>query len=192
LHERPRIPLRRRIRLRSSWGAAAASLPVLGTSLLLAGCAAASAPAPTPAPAPSLTQEQQDDAAFRAVFTRYVDLDANTDTEQDLADLLTGNVLDDEKSGLVDERQSGERQVGKATASGFEVTDRGTDPAGHQYMTAQACLDSSGARLLDRDGKDMTPQRDTRLSLQLKAVRSEDAHWRISDIVRNEDVRACG
>jgi hypothetical protein len=164
---------------------------VLATCLL-GGCTSAPVTDPAPAPTPSLTQKQQDDAAFRDVFTRYVDLDANTDTEQDLADLLTGNVLDDEKSGLVDERQSGDRQVGKATASGFEVTDRGTDPAGLQYMTAQACLDSSGARLLDRDGKDITPQRDTRLSLQLKAVRSEDAHWRISDIVRNEDVRACG
>ena len=191
MHERPRIPLRPRIRLRPP-GGAAASAAVLATTLLLAGCTAASDPAPTPAPAPSLTQEQQDDAAFRDVFERYVGLDANTDTEQDLADLLTGNVLDGEKSGLADERQSGERQVGKATTSGFEVTDRGKDPAGLQYMTAQACLDSSGARLLDRDGKDITPQRDTRLSLQVKAVRSEDAHWRISDIVRNEDVRACG
>jgi hypothetical protein len=191
LHERPRIPLRPRIRLRPP-GGAAASAAVLATTLLLAGCTAASDPAPTPAPAPSLTQEQQDDAAFRDVFTRYVDLDANTDTEEDLAQLLTGSVLDGEKSGLADERRTGVQTRGKDVMSGFEVTDRGLDPAGAQYMTAQVCLDVSGRRLIDSTGADVTPVRDPRLSVQVKAVKSEDALWRISDIVRNEDVHACG
>jgi hypothetical protein len=119
-------------------------------------------------------------------------LNANSDTEDDLAQLLTGNVLDDEKSGLTDARGRGERQDGKEVASGFQVTDRGLDPAGLQYMTAQVCLDTSGVRLLDANGKDITPQRDMRLSLQVKAVKGADALWRISDIVRNEDVHACG
>jgi hypothetical protein len=157
---------------------------------LLGGCTAP--PAADPAPTPSLTQEQQDDQAFHDVVTRYVDLNANSDTEDDLAQLLTGNVLDDEKSGLTDARGRGERQDGKEVASGFQVTDRGLDPAGLQYMTAQVCLDTSGVRLLDANGKDITPQRDMRLSLQVKAVKGGDALWRISDIVRNEDVHACG
>jgi hypothetical protein len=186
LHERPRIPLRRR------GGAAAASVAVLVASLLLSGCGAAPAPEPAPAPAPSLTQEQQDDEAFHDVLTRYVDLDANTDTEDDLAQLLTGSVLAGEKSGLADERQKGVRTSGKDVMSGFQVTDRGLDPAGAEYMTAQVCLDVSGSRLIDSTGADITPVRDPRLSLQVKAIRSQDALWRISDIVRNEDVHACG
>lgn len=161
-------------------------------SLLLTGCAASSSPAPTPTPSPSLTQEQQDDEAFHDVLTRYVELDANTDTEDDLAQLLTGSVLDGEKSGLADERRTGIRTSGKEVMSGFEVTDRGLDPAGLQYMTAQVCLDVSGMRLFDSTGADVTPVRDPRLSLQVKAVKSEDALWRVSDIVRNEDVHACG
>jgi hypothetical protein len=191
LHERPRIPLRPRIRLRPPRGAAA-SAAVLATSLLLAGCTAASDPAPTPAPAPSLTQEQQDDAAFRDVVTQYAALDANSLTVQDLEALLTGNVLQSEETGLRDAREKGQRTDGEELVSGFQVTDRGLDPQGAQYMTAQVCLDVSGTRIVDSTGADVTPERAARQSLQVKAVKSEDALWRISDIVRNDGVHACG
>lgn len=168
------------------------TLAVLASCQVLVGCAPSSSPAPAPAPAPSLTQDQQDDEAFRDVMTRYVDLDANSDIEDDLDELLTGNVLDNEKAGLAEARRTGERQSGKEITSGFRVTDRGLDPAGLQYMTAQVCLDTGGLRLLDANGKDITPQHDTRRSLQVKAIKSPDSLWRISDIVRNEDVHACG
>ncbi|WP_244961564.1 hypothetical protein [Clavibacter zhangzhiyongii] len=167
---------------------------VVLVSSLLAGCTAppSSEPAPAPAPSPTLTQEQQDDESFHDVVTRYVDLDANSDTERDLAELLTGTVLDGEKSGLADARRTGIRKSGKDVVSGFQVTERGLDPAGLRYMTAQMCLDVSGTRISDSGGADITPQRDPRLSLQVKAVKAQDALWRISDIVRNEDVHACG
>ena len=186
MHDRPRHPLPRR-----RTGLAAGPLVVLVSSSLLSGCAAPP-PEPVPSPVPSLTQEQQDDAAFRDVMTRYVDLDANTDTEEDLAAILTGNLLEDEKSGLATQRQAGQRTVGKEVATGFVVTDRGLDPDGVQYMTAQVCLDLTGTRLLDREGSDITPDTDQRLSLQAKAVVSAGNSWRISDVVRNEDVHACG
>ncbi|MFT2694093.1 hypothetical protein [Clavibacter zhangzhiyongii] len=167
---------------------------VLISAALLAGCTAppSSEPAAAPAPSPTLTQEQQDDEVFHDVVTRYVDLDANSDTESDLAELLTGTVLDGEKSGLADARRTGIRKSGKDVVSGFQVTERGLDPAGLRYMTAQMCLDVSGTRIFDSGGADVTPQRDPRLSLQVKAVKAQDALWRISDIVRNEDVHACG
>ncbi|MFS4506701.1 hypothetical protein ACMA46_10745 [Clavibacter sp. Sh2141] len=190
MHERPRdLTLRRRA------GAAACALAVVIAIPVMAGCTAAPpadpAPTPVPSPSPSLTQEQQDDEAFRDLVRRYADLDANTDTEEDLAQLLTGNVLDGEKSGLADARSRGISTSGKEVISGFQVTDRGIDPQGAQYMTAQLCLDVSGTRYTDSTGTDVTPQRDPRLSLQVKAVKSEEAFWRISDIVRNEDVHAC-
>ena len=59
-------------------------------------------------------------------------------------------------------------------------------------MVAQACLDVGGTRILDTDGKDVTPSRDSRLSLQMKATMSTDGAWRISESLRNEAVHACG
>ncbi|OQJ49438.1 hypothetical protein B5P19_01100 [Clavibacter sepedonicus] len=159
---------------------------------MLTGCVTASAPTPVPAPAPSLTQDQQDDAAFHDVFMRYVDLDANTLTDQDLAALLTGSVLKSEQAGLHKAREQGQRTDGQELVSEFEVTDRGIDPQGAQYMTAQVCLDIGGTRIIDSNGADVTPDRAVRQSLQVKAIKSGDALWRISDIVRNEDVHACG
>ncbi|MFT2712777.1 hypothetical protein [Clavibacter sp. Sh2126] len=185
MHERPSdAPRRRR--------AAAAALLVALSVTALGGCAPSETPDPTPAPAPSLTQEQQDDAAFLNVMTEYVDLDPNTLTDDDLEKLLTGNLLQGEKSGLQDSRKNGERSDGLVVMSGFAVTDRGLDPEGLQYMTAQACLDSSGTHVRDSAGNEIKPARDARLSLQIKAVKTPDASWQISDIVRNESVRACG
>nr|WP_228495115.1 hypothetical protein [Clavibacter sp. VKM Ac-2873] len=139
-----------------------------------------------------MTQEQRDDEAFHDVINRYIDLDANSLTDEDLAALLTGSVLKSEEAGLLKARQKGQRTDGQELVSGFEVTDRGIDPQGAQYMTAQVCLDVSGTRIIDSSGADVTPDRAVRQSLQVKAVKSDDALWRISDIVRNEDVHACG
>jgi hypothetical protein len=61
------------------------AVAVLFVGCLLSGCAAAPAPTPAPVPTPSLTQEQQDDQAFEDLFTRYVSIDLNTETEEDLS-----------------------------------------------------------------------------------------------------------
>ncbi|MBF4625181.1 hypothetical protein ITJ40_13130 [Clavibacter sp. VKM Ac-2872] len=186
MHERPRVPLRRR------GGVVALSLAVVVSTQFLAGCAASSSPSPAPAPASSMTQEQQDDEAFHDVLKRYDELNATTVTDADLTPLLTGSVLESERQSVKESRDSGESVDGLDTISGFSVTDRGVDKSGAQYMTGQFCLDVSGTRIRDAHGVDVTPQRDPRLSLQAKAVRAADGVWRLSDIVRNEDVHACG
>jgi hypothetical protein len=187
LHERPSDPaITRRAR------AAAIATLVTVSIAALSGCAASTAPEPAPVPTPSLTQEQQDDAAFQIVMTRYSQIDPNSASDEQLAELLTGNVLSSEKQSVSQSRESGEVTSGVATISGFEVTDRGVDAQHFNYLTAQLCLDVSGTRILDKDGKDVTPARDARLSLQAKSIKGQDGAWRISDIVRNEDVRACG
>jgi hypothetical protein len=189
LHERPHdLTLRRR------GGAAACALAVVIAIPVMAGCTALApgAPAPTPAPSPSLTQEQQDDEAFRDLVNRYDAVDPNTSTDYDLTPLLTGSVLESERKSVKESRDSGETVEGLDTISGFTVTDRGIDSDHLQYMTAQVCLDVSGTRIRDAQGNDTTPDRDPRLSLQMKAVKASDGTWRISDIVRNEDVHACG
>jgi hypothetical protein len=190
LHERPRdLPLRRRRR----GGAAARALAVVIAIPALAGCVAAppGAPAPTPAPSPTLTQEQQDEEAFRDVFSRLVSLSPSEETPENLSELLVGDALDGETSSLRDTAEKHQHGEGKATMSAFEVTSHGSDGQG-AFMVAQACLDVSGVRIVDESGHDVTPQRDARLSVQMKAKRSEDGTWRISDSLRNEEVHACG
>ncbi|WP_235425912.1 hypothetical protein [Clavibacter michiganensis] len=159
---------------------------------LLTGCTAPPAADPAPAPTPSLTQEQQDDRVFERLYAGYSDLSLESETEGDLQSFLTGDALESDTTDLRNSRRSGQRIVGKDTYSGFRVTDRGIDPKGATYMTAQTCLDVSGTRVLDSSGQDVTPARDDRLSLQMKATRMPDGTWRISDFVRNEDVHACG
>jgi hypothetical protein len=184
MHERPRIPMGRR-------GGAACALSVALTGFLFAGCTAPPAQAPTSAPTPSLTQEQQDEAAFEKLFAAYDSLSFESETEDDLQGFLTGDALDSDTTQLKESQRSGGKIVGRDIHSGFRVTDRGTDPEGAAYMTAQTCLDVSGTRVLDASGNDVTPARDDRLSMQVKAIRLPDGTWRISDFVRNEDVHAC-
>ncbi|MFT7711968.1 hypothetical protein ACMT9Y_13480 [Clavibacter tessellarius] len=138
-----------------------------------------------------MTQEQQDDAAFQDVFARYVNLSTTEETDEELSQLLTGDALQSEIASVRDISQKGESQEGKSRMSAFEVTSRGRDPQGVSYMVAQACLDVSGTRILDSGGRDVTPKRDDRLSLQMKAIKSEADSWRISDSLRNETVHAC-
>ncbi|MFT2751787.1 hypothetical protein [Clavibacter sp. Sh2088] len=159
---------------------------------LLAGCTAQPAPDPAPDPTPALTQEQQDDQAFEGLFTRYVGIDLSTETEDELRPLLTGSALQGEVDSLKYSADHSQHVIGKATSRGFRVTDRGSDAQGTEYMTAQACLDVSGTRTLDANGKDVTPERDNALALQMKAVKTADGSWRISDSLRNEDTHACG
>lgn len=181
LNDRPRIPLRRRV------GAVAASAAVIASCHLLAGCAASTSPAPTPAPTPSLTQEQQDDQAFQAALSGFLDLPFQGETGDALRPFLTGNAFDDEVREIDEYQAAQQTVVGKDTYYGFRITSRGPG-----YAVAQACLDVSGTRVLDAGGRDVTTTRSPVVSLQLKGVVGDDGSWRISDLVPNDEVHACG
>jgi uncharacterized protein YceK len=162
-----------------------ASLAVLTTCLLLSGCGTAPAPEPAPAPAPSLTQEQQDDQAFEALLSGFLDLPFQGESAGDLRPFLTGDALQDELREIEQYQKAQQTVVGKDTQYGFRVTSRGEG-----FMVAQACLDVSGTRILDAAGADVTPTRSSLVSLQLKAV-DDEGSWRISDLVQNDEVHAC-
>jgi hypothetical protein len=180
LHERPRILLRRR------GGAAVPGLAVVILGCVLTGCTAP--PTADPSPTASLTQEQQDDRAFEGLLAGFLALPFQGESADDLRSYLTGDALSDEQREIEQYRSAQEEVDGKDLYYGFRVTDRGTG-----YMVAQVCLDISGTRVLDADGRDVTPQRNAAVSLQLKAVESDgDGSWRISDLVPNDKVHACG
>ncbi|MDO4129994.1 hypothetical protein [Clavibacter michiganensis] len=181
LNDRPRIPLRRRA------GAVAASAAVVASCHLLAGCAPSTSPAPTPAPTPPLTQEQQDDQAFQAALSGFLDLPFQGETGDALRPFLTGDAFDDEVREIDEYQAAQQTVVGKDTYYGFRITSRGPG-----YAVAQACLDVSGTRVLDAGGRDVTTTRSPVVSLQLKGVVGDDGSWRISDLVPNDEVHACG
>ena len=185
MHERPRHPLGR------VSGVLSGSLALLLSTCVLSGCAAPQPPSPQGTTTPALSQEQRDAADFEALYARYVDLPLDGETEGDLRDLLTGRALESDLESLASDRASGRRIVGQETFRGFSVTDQGDDPQSGGYMVAQACLDVGGTRFVDSGGVDVTPQREALVSLQIKAVRIEGGDWRISDFVRNDEVRAC-
>jgi hypothetical protein len=162
-------------------------LTVVLVGCSMAGCTAQPAQDPAPAPTPSLTQEQQDDQAFEDILSGFLALPFQGESTDDLRPFLTGDALADEQREIEQYRSAQETVDGKDTYYGFRVTDRGAG-----YMVAQVCLDISGTRVLDSDGKDVTPQRSPAVSLQLKAVESDGGgSWRISDLVPNDKVHAC-
>ncbi|WP_258071849.1 hypothetical protein [Clavibacter michiganensis] len=168
-------------------GTLSGSLALLLLSCVLSGCAAPEAPTPQGPPTPALSQEQRDDEAFRDLLTGFLDLPFQGEAADDLHPFLTGTAYEDEMRE-VDRYQAAQQEVvGKDTYSGFSVTARGKD-----FMVAQACLDVSGTRIIDADGRDVTPSRSSTVSLQLKAVRGDDGAWAISDMVPNDAVLACG
>ncbi|WP_233549221.1 hypothetical protein [Clavibacter lycopersici] len=162
------------------------SLVVLTVSWLLAGCAAVLGPAPIPTP--TMTQEQQDDQAFEDLLSGFLALPFQGESESDLRPFLTGDALKDETREIDQYQAAQQTVVGKDTFYGFRVTSRGQG-----FLVAQACLDVSGTRIVDASGQDVTPSRSSLVSLQLKAVDDgDDGSWRISDLVPNDEVRACG
>jgi hypothetical protein len=164
---------------------------VLLSALMLGGCTA-TPPESSHGDLPSArSQDEQDSRTFRDLYARYVALPLDTVKDDDLTSLLTGDLLQEARAEIADSQSAGKHLVGEYTYSAFLVTDHGHDETGIGYMVAQACLDVSGTRIHDAAGEDVTPGRDPLLSMQMKAIQTSEAGWRISDALRNDEVRAC-
>ncbi|OUE31677.1 hypothetical protein BFL35_03800 [Clavibacter michiganensis] len=155
---------------------------------LLAGCTAPPPADPAPAPTASLTQEQQDDQAFQDLYAEFLSIDENTETREQLAEVLASPALEDELNGTESIRARGERVEGRLTYSRFEVTDHS-----ETAMIARVCSDSGGTTVFDSTGEPISDEGDHAVSLAMKATRASlETPWRISEIVRDDGVRACG
>jgi hypothetical protein len=170
------------------------SVLVVGTSViawiaLCSGCSSSTSPVgSTSLPSPSLTQEQQDDQAFESLLAGFLQVPFEGESEDQLQPFLTGDALDDEMREIGQYRDAQQHVVGKDTYFAFRVTSRGPG-----FMVGQACVDASGTRVLDAAGRDVTAARNPVTSIQLKAVaNARDGAWRISDLVPNDEVHACG
>lgn len=166
-----------------------AGLTLLLCAAALSGCSGTSSadPAPSAPPPPALTTQQQDAAAFESVYAKYIALSPDTETESDLRPLLTGSALTDSVNALNASKATGQRVQGSSSYSRFTVTEYGD-----KYMVAQVCFDFSGIRVVDKSGSDISDPKSKTTSLQVKAVQEQvGASWRISDIVKNDQVHAC-
>jgi hypothetical protein len=182
-------PIRRARQGRQRVVAVTGSCAVL-IAAVLSSCSSSS-PDPAVTVSPAVLQADQDARTFQEEYSSYVSLPLDTMSEGDLVPLLTGDVLSESVAEIADARDKGTRFLGKYTYSGFTVTDHGSDANGRGFMVAQACLDVTGTRVLDATGHDVTPLRDPMQSMQMKAVQVDDGGWRISDVLRNDEVHAC-
>jgi hypothetical protein len=153
------------------------------------GCSSSTSPGESsPLPRASLTREQQDDRAFESLLSGFLQVPFEGESADQLQPFLTGDALDDEVREIAQYRDAQKSVVGKDTYFGFRVTSRGPG-----FMVGQACLDASGTRVLDAAGNDVTGARNPVTSIQLKAVAdAREGAWRISDLVPNDEVHACG
>jgi hypothetical protein len=179
-----------RMRLRTPTPVVVVSTGLLLT-LVLGGCSS-SASNTSPVPTATLSKAEQDARTVQEEYAAYVSLPLDTISEGDLTPLLTGDVLAESLTEIADAKQQGTHAIGTYRYSNFAVTDQGIDAAGNSYMVAQACLDVTGSRIKDSSGNDITPDRQPSVSMQLKAVTVDDGTWRISDVLRNDAVNACG
>ncbi|RIJ58103.1 hypothetical protein DZF99_01035 [Clavibacter phaseoli] len=159
-------------------------------TLILGGCAPTTSVISVTA-ATTESKAAQDAETFEQQYAKYVSLPLDEISEDDLTPLLTGDLLAESTKEIADTRERGTQVIGKYTYSRFAVTDQGIEASGQAYMVAQACLDVTGSRIHDSSGIDITPDRDPLVSMQLKAVTVDDGSWRISDAVRNDEVKAC-
>ncbi|OUE24710.1 hypothetical protein [Clavibacter michiganensis] len=170
---------------------AGAATVVVGLSVAFVLCGCTDQPT-VPSVAPTQSQSDQDARTFQEEYAAYVSLALDSISEDELKPLLTGDLLAESVSEIDDAKRQGTHVIGKYTYSNFAVTDQGTDTEGNSYMVAQACLDVTGSRVRDSNGNDITPARDPFISMQLKAITIDEGAWRISDAVRNDEVKACG
>ncbi|WP_284529535.1 hypothetical protein [Microbacterium sp. T2.11-28] len=133
---------------------AAAGLWCTAVAVALIGCA----PDPTPTPLPTATgfaSEAEAFAAAEATYRAYVDAVNARRADQRAPDPVSYLSGAARKSSLEARRRfsaEGIRLVGKTS-----VTDVIGLTSTHDEATIQVCVDSSGTRLLDSRGVDITP-----------------------------------
>lgn len=141
--------------------------------LALAGC---TSPEPEPTPTPGFSSEEEAFAAAEETYRAYVDAENARRDDPSAPDpqvLLTGQALatDIESKQRFDEL--GVHLVGPSEVASFAGQATSRD---RTRVTAIVCVDSTGARLMDESGGDVTPaDRDPMLGLVVSFKLVDDA-----------------
>ncbi len=156
----------------------------------LSGCMGT--PAPSTSPTPTATGFASEEEAFAAAEETYRahldDLNAYYagDTDYEPSDYLTGKPLTDERDLLNQMQELGLRVEGEIVLASLDRVEA-TEVSDAWSVKLQSCLDSSGTRILDRDGADVTPERDETITLDVELATNETGRFSIVESVVSED-----
>lgn len=130
----------------------------LAAAGLLIGMLSACAPEAEPTPKPTKTAAfASDEEAFAAAEETYRAFIRETNREDGSeADYLAGQAVDDHIRAEQQLQDAGLRGVGEAKLSRF-IVDPSSLRANRTALTAMACLDIAGVRVVNADGQDVTP-----------------------------------
>lgn len=178
-HAGARSPQRRRR------GRLTSVLLALGLVALLVGCATASA-APTPTPTPTSLIAglfATEDEALAAAKERYNEYSSLSESASDdasmerLREFVTAAQWEMELASSTSFQAQGLTTFGETVNSNFSLID-----SGPSSLTIAFCADTSGARVLNASGDDITPSgQSERFSMQA-VIDASDGVLRIADV----------
>lgn len=160
----------------------------------LTGCAGTPAPDPSGSPSPAATRFASEEEAFAAaeeLYRSHVDgLNAYHagDSTYDPGRYLSGEALQEEKDVLQQMAElnltvEGAVVVHSLARASFE------EEAGAVTVGLQSCLDYSGTRILDSTGKDVTPERENLIALDVSIATVDSARLAIVRSTVSESVQ---
>lgn len=149
------------------------SLVVAG--LLIAGLTGCTpAPAPTPSPTGFASEDEAFDAAEELYRAHVQALNGYHAGQEDYTseDYLSGEPLNEERAVLQEMKERDLRVEGELVVASLErVSASAVENA--WSVTLASCLDSSQTRIVDRQGNDVTPERDETIALLVEVATVE-------------------
>lgn len=134
--------------------------------LSMSGCLGE--PEPTPTPTLAFATDEEAFAAAEETYRAYVDAtnarNSDPNSQPDPIDFLIGNALEGDLEGQAAIAEAGLVVRGETEVPSLAHGTRQSDGS----ITLVACVDVAKTRLLDSNGKDVTPpDRDDRLEIEL-------------------------
>lgn len=127
---------------------------LVATAVGLVGCTPG--PAPKPTPTPLFTSEAEAFKAAEQVFRDYIK-SVNSEESNPTSDpqrFLAGKALEEDIASVRDLKSTGKKIVGATAVSVYKSESFASES---KTVTSFACLDVSATRIMDANGKDITP-----------------------------------
>ncbi len=154
-------------------------------AVLLLGCAPEEQPT-TPAPTPLFASEEEAFAAAEEVVSNYLDATgryAAGETQANPLQYVTGTLYESDLENWRAYEQGEVRLVGTSIIGDFSGLEAELSP-GNVRITAAVCVDSSGVRIVDSSGNDVTPTEREHITTLIVTFVLDDNRLLMSQSVR--------